>query len=107
MSKTSCWNTTCFRRLSLPASLLEPIPNLEYWHYLDRPDMFAALSVALPRPCVSLLTLVFSINDSDDPFERMLAVLRFTFTKDIKFIVSNHVDASTAGIVVSTDYLAR
>ncbi|KAJ6532767.1 hypothetical protein DFH09DRAFT_1182229 [Mycena vulgaris] len=55
-------------RLSLPASLLEPIPNLEYWHYLDRPDMFAA------------------INDSDDPFERMLAVVRFTFTKDLKFV---------------------
>ncbi|KAH8101780.1 hypothetical protein BXZ70DRAFT_931897 [Cristinia sonorae] len=55
-------------RLSLPASLLEPIPNLEYWHYLDRPDLFAA------------------INDSDDPFERMLAVLRFTFSKDLKFI---------------------
>jgi hypothetical protein len=32
------------RRLSLPASLMEPIPNLEYWHYLDRPDIFAALS---------------------------------------------------------------
>jgi len=31
------------RRLSLPASLLEPIPNLEYWNYLDRPDIFAAL----------------------------------------------------------------
>jgi hypothetical protein len=30
------------RRLSLPASLLEPLPNLEYWHYLDRPDLFAA-----------------------------------------------------------------
>ena len=29
-----------------------------------------------------------SINDSDDPFERMLAVLRFTFSKDLKFIVS-------------------
>ncbi|KAI1798004.1 hypothetical protein LXA43DRAFT_1056258 [Ganoderma leucocontextum] len=56
-------------RLSLPASLLEPIPNLEYWQYLDRPDLFAA------------------INDSDDPFERMLAVLRFTFTKDLKFII--------------------
>ena len=28
-----------------------------------------------------------SINDSDDPFERMLAVLRFTFSKDLKFIV--------------------
>ncbi|KZT24149.1 hypothetical protein NEOLEDRAFT_1148783 [Neolentinus lepideus HHB14362 ss-1] len=55
-------------RLSLPASLLEPIPNLEYWHYLDRPDLFAA------------------INDSDDAFERMLAVIRFTFTKDLKFI---------------------
>ncbi|KAJ6572107.1 hypothetical protein B0H19DRAFT_1132582 [Mycena capillaripes] len=55
-------------RLSLPASLLEPQPNLEYWQYLDRPDMFAA------------------INDSEDPFERMLAVLRFTFTKDLKFI---------------------
>ncbi|KIM69489.1 hypothetical protein SCLCIDRAFT_1207922 [Scleroderma citrinum Foug A] len=55
-------------RLSLPASLLEPLPNLEYWHYLDRPDLFAA------------------INDPDDPFERMLAVVRFTFTKDLKFI---------------------
>ncbi|KAG6896586.1 hypothetical protein C0992_007290 [Termitomyces sp. T32_za158] len=52
-------------RLSLPASLLEPMPNLEYWHYLDRPDI---------------------INDSDDPFERMLAVLKFTFTKDLKFV---------------------
>ena len=28
-----------------------------------------------------------SINDSDDPFLRMLAVLRFVFTKDIKFVV--------------------
>ncbi|KAK7684905.1 hypothetical protein QCA50_011738 [Cerrena zonata] len=55
-------------RLSLPASLLEPIPNLEYWHYLDRPDLLVA------------------INDSDDPFERMLAVVRFTFSKDLKFI---------------------
>ncbi|EIM81944.1 uncharacterized protein STEHIDRAFT_65725 [Stereum hirsutum FP-91666 SS1] len=55
-------------RLSLPASLLEPVPNLEYWHYLDRPDLFAA------------------INDSEDPFERMLAVLRFTFSKDLRHI---------------------
>jgi hypothetical protein len=30
------------RRLSLPASLLEPIPNLEYWQYADRADIFAA-----------------------------------------------------------------
>ncbi|KAE9390301.1 hypothetical protein BT96DRAFT_1024603 [Gymnopus androsaceus JB14] len=55
-------------RLSLPASLLEPIPNLEFSQYLDRPDIFAA------------------INDYDDPFERMLAVIRFTATKDLKYI---------------------
>ncbi|QRV96260.1 oxysterol binding protein [Ceratobasidium sp. AG-Ba] len=55
-------------RISLPASVLEPIPNLEYWNYLDRPDVFAA------------------IGDSDDPLLRMLAVLRFTFTKDLKFV---------------------
>ncbi|KAG8955057.1 hypothetical protein FRC03_011290 [Tulasnella sp. 419] len=55
-------------RLSLPASLLEPVPNLEYWHYMDRPDLFAA------------------INDPADPLERMLAVLRFAFSKDLKFI---------------------
>ncbi|CUA75475.1 Oxysterol-binding protein-like protein 1 [Schizosaccharomyces pombe 972h-] [Rhizoctonia solani] len=55
-------------RISLPASLLEPIPNLEYWNYLDRPDVFAA------------------INDSNDSLMRMVAVLRFTFTKDLKFV---------------------
>jgi hypothetical protein len=55
-------------RLSLPASLLEPIPNLEYWHYLDRPDLFAAIS------------------EPEHPFERMLAVVRFAFTKDLKFV---------------------
>lgn len=55
-------------RLSLPASLLEPIPNLEYWHYLDRPDLFAA------------------INDSEDEFERMLAAIRFSFSKDLRHI---------------------
>lgn len=54
-------------RFSLPAQLLEPIPNLEYWHYLDRPETFAA------------------IGDSDDELERMIAVLRFWFTKDLKY----------------------
>ena len=29
----------------------------------------------------------YRINDSDDPFERMLAVIRFSFTKDLKFVV--------------------
>ncbi|KAI9507142.1 hypothetical protein F5148DRAFT_981805 [Russula earlei] len=55
-------------RLSLPASLLEPIPNLEYWHYLDRPD------------------LLVTINDHDDPFDRMLAVLRFAFSKELRHL---------------------
>ncbi|CAK9786953.1 unnamed protein product [Cutaneotrichosporon oleaginosum] len=55
-------------RLSLPASLLEPIPNLEYWQYADRADIFAA------------------IGDSGDDLERMLAVLRFLFSKDLKFV---------------------
>jgi len=55
-------------RFSLPAQLMEPIPNLEYWHYLDRPETFAA------------------IGDSEDPVERMLACLRFWFTKDLKYV---------------------
>jgi hypothetical protein len=54
-------------RFSLPAQLLEPIPNLEYWHYLDRPETFAA------------------IGDAEEPLERMLNVLRFWFTKDLKY----------------------
>ncbi|EZF30049.1 hypothetical protein H101_06300, partial [Trichophyton interdigitale H6] len=52
-------------RFSLPAQLLEPIPNLEYWNYLDRPESFA------------------SIGKSDDELGRMLEVLRFWFTKDL------------------------
>ncbi|KAJ9620864.1 hypothetical protein H2203_007450 [Taxawa tesnikishii (nom. ined.)] len=54
-------------RFSLPAQLLEPIPNLEYWHYIDRPEVFAA------------------IGDSEDPLGRMLGALRFWFTKDLKY----------------------
>ncbi|KAK4612320.1 Oxysterol-binding protein-like protein 1 [Fulvia fulva] len=55
-------------RFSLPAQLMEPIPNLEYWHYLDRPETFAA------------------IGDAEDPLERMLGCLRFWFTKDLKYV---------------------
>lgn len=55
-------------RFSLPAQLLEPIPNLEYWHYIDRPEVFAA------------------IGDSEDPLGRMLGALRFWFTKDLKYV---------------------
>lgn len=55
-------------RFSLPAQLLEPIPNLEYWHYLDRPETFV------------------SIGDSEEPLGRMLGSLRFWFTKDLKYV---------------------
>ena len=55
-------------RFSLPAQLLEPTPNLEYWNYLDRPETF------------------IGIGDSDDALGRMLAVLRFWFTKDLKYV---------------------
>ena len=81
------------RRLSLPASLLEPIPNLEYWHYLDRPDLFVSyVSLSLPPLCCVPLTMIggdmyYRINDHEDPLERMLAVLRFAFSKDIRHIV--------------------
>jgi hypothetical protein len=55
-------------RFSLPAQLLEPTPNLEYWNYLDQPNTFVA------------------IGDSDDALDRMLEVLRFWFTKDLKYV---------------------
>ncbi|KAJ2699869.1 hypothetical protein FB645_005166 [Coemansia sp. IMI 203386] len=31
-------------RLSLPSQLLDPIPNLEYWNYMDRPEYFVRIS---------------------------------------------------------------
>ena len=55
-------------RFSLPAQLMEPVPNLEYWHYLDRPEAFVA------------------IGDSKDELGRMLGCLRFWFTKDLKYV---------------------
>lgn len=55
-------------RISLPANLLEPVPNLEYWNYLDRGDFFTLVA------------------DLDDPLDRMLAVLRFAFTKELKYV---------------------
>lgn len=55
-------------RFSLPAQLLEPVGNLEYWNYVDRPDYFAVM------------------GDSDDELERMLGVLRWWFTKDLRFV---------------------
>ncbi|KAI9593008.1 oxysterol-binding protein-like protein 1 [Syncephalis fuscata] len=55
-------------RISVPAQLLEPMSNLEYWNYMDRPDYFACLA------------------DPDDPVDRMLGVVRWWYTKDLKHI---------------------
>ncbi|KAH6996898.1 hypothetical protein EDB80DRAFT_136569 [Ilyonectria destructans] len=54
-------------RFSLPSQLLEPTPNLEYWTYLDAPNAFIA------------------IGTSDEPLDRMLEVVRFWLTKDLKY----------------------
>lgn len=54
-------------RFSLPSQLLEPTPNLEYWTYLDAPNAFIA------------------IGTSDDALDRMLEVVRFWLTKDLKY----------------------
>ncbi|RKP05670.1 putative oxysterol-binding protein [Thamnocephalis sphaerospora] len=55
-------------RVSVPAQLLEPMSNLEYWNYMDRPDYFACLS------------------DPEEPLERMLGVIRWWFVKDAKHV---------------------
>ncbi|KAI9901190.1 hypothetical protein N3K66_003007 [Trichothecium roseum] len=54
-------------RFSLPSQLLEPTPNLEYWTYIDAPNAFAG------------------IGESDEPLDRMLEVVRFWLTKDLKY----------------------
>lgn len=54
-------------RFSLPSQLLEPTPNLEYWTYIDAPNAF------------------IGIGTSDEPLDRMLEVVRFWLTKDLKY----------------------
>ncbi|PIA16692.1 hypothetical protein COEREDRAFT_81057 [Coemansia reversa NRRL 1564] len=53
-------------RVSLPSQLLDPIPNLEYWNYMDSPEHFVA------------------ITEPDDEVERMLAMLAWWFSKLLK-----------------------
>jgi hypothetical protein len=54
-------------RFSLPSQLLEPTPNLEYWTYIDAPNAFVAMGT------------------SEDPLDRMLEVVRFWLSKDLKY----------------------
>ncbi|WFD08249.1 hypothetical protein MVES1_003621 [Malassezia vespertilionis] len=55
-------------RISLPAYMMEPIPNLEYWNYQDRADFFV------------------TVGDYEDPMDRMLAMVRYAVTKELKFV---------------------
>lgn len=87
-------------RFSLPAQLIEPIPNLgtlgptvwgwrnadvgvEYWNYLDRPETFIRLVRTVTRHKDRQILTSPSIGDSEDPVGRMLGTLRFWFTKDL------------------------
>jgi oxysterol-binding protein-related protein 9/10/11 len=47
-------------RISLPASLMEPVGNLEVWNYVDRPDFFCAMA------------------GEEGELERMVGVVRWT-----------------------------
>jgi len=51
------------------ANMMEPIGNLEHWTFIDRPDFFTALAEV----------------DGADELIRLLAVLRFMFTKELKY----------------------
>lgn len=56
-------------RVSLPASLLDPVSNLEFWSYMERPDVF------------------LEIPDPECPVDRMLKVTKYWMAKDAKFTV--------------------
>lgn len=55
---------------------------VEYWNYLDRPEAFIRY-VLLHVPSINPPDRKSSIGDSEDELGRMLAVLRFWFTKDL------------------------
>lgn len=55
---------------------------VEYWNYLDRPETFIRF-VLLHVFSINTTDIKSSIGDSEDELGRMLAVLRFWFTKDL------------------------
>lgn len=55
---------------------------VEYWNYLDRPETFVRY-VLLHVSSLNPSDIKSSIGDSEDELGRMLAVLRFWFTKDL------------------------
>jgi hypothetical protein len=89
-------------RLSLPASLLTPVGNLEFWHYLDRPDCMSTTSSTTSSrlqfqlhdahlPCFSIdlsaLAVFAAIGETDiDPLTRFIAVVRWMFSKELRYV---------------------
>ncbi|KAJ2613525.1 hypothetical protein H4S08_002152 [Coemansia sp. RSA 1365] len=77
-------------RLSLPSQLLDPIPNLEYWNYMDSPEHFVAMhalnTISAPGwfGLLALRELSSQITEPDDEVERMLAMLAWWFSKLLK-----------------------
>ncbi|KAJ3107307.1 hypothetical protein HDU97_004446 [Phlyctochytrium planicorne] len=89
-------------RMSLPANLMEPMSNLEFWNYNDRPDLFASAIGSMSTPIYQPTTRKHphstteyltalppsqtnSITDPEDPVERMLRVVRWFMSKDTKW----------------------
>ncbi|TPX39911.1 hypothetical protein SeMB42_g02191 [Synchytrium endobioticum] len=54
-------------RISLPTHLLDSVSALEFWQYMDRPDLFVTLS------------------DPDNDVMRFLGIVRWWFSKDSKW----------------------
>ncbi|KAJ2959966.1 hypothetical protein NQZ79_g4562 [Umbelopsis isabellina] len=79
-------------RISLPASLLAPVGNLEYWNYMDRPDYFAAYAQIYYQSSNFILVFtyniafIYRISDPDSPLDRMVNVVRWWFSKDLKYV---------------------
>jgi len=94
-------------RLSLPAQLLEPVGNLEYeprlirgliyrryWNYLDRPDYFVRSGSRFVETdwtdfvvLVSRKILWIECWRVYKSYLRLILVIRFWYTKDLKFVV--------------------
>ncbi|KAI3643516.1 hypothetical protein MP228_013071 [Amoeboaphelidium protococcarum] len=72
-------------RISLPSQLLDPISNLEFWNYMDCPDLFTCIKEGDQLPIYGADIAL----TGDSELDRMLRVVRWWFSKDVKFIVND------------------
>ncbi|CAF9911145.1 MAG: hypothetical protein GOMPHAMPRED_007322 [Gomphillus americanus] len=86
-------------RFSLPTQLLEPLPNLEYWNYLDRPETFKYVKGKPCKPYNSVLGEFFRCTwQVKDTCQPILGTARK------KSIID---DSSTADKPVTLSYLTE